>query len=99
MQALCVGFMPKQTKESSDKHLSTRTEMNATHHVTPQSFSKFPTSFGNYHSLIPNHRDLKDEANFLFDKTKDSRNEYVMIRHIGYEIFIFVKKNIAISSI
>ena len=31
---LCVGFAPKQTKESSDRHLPTLTEMNATHRVT-----------------------------------------------------------------
>ena len=31
-----MGFAPKQTKESSDWHLRTPTEMNATHRVTPQ---------------------------------------------------------------
>ena len=33
-QALCVGFAPKQTKESSGWPLPTPTETNATHHVT-----------------------------------------------------------------
>ena len=33
-QALCVCFVPKQTKESSDWHLPTPEEMNANHRVT-----------------------------------------------------------------
>ena len=40
-QALCVGFVPKQTKKSSDWHLPTPTEMNATHRVTKLSISFF----------------------------------------------------------
>ena len=38
-QALCVGFTPKQTKESSDWYLPTPTETNPQHRVTIEKYA------------------------------------------------------------